>query len=87
MDDITTGIASDDPAPIAGACPHHWLIEPATAQESRGRCTACGAEKVFSNQPASRYDRDQASPLPRVDRDFRGGRSSHRERISLSDET
>ena len=65
-------------------CQHHWMIEPARSQESHGRCTSCRTERVFSNAPVSRYDRDA---VPRMDRDFRASaRSSHRERIELSDE-
>ncbi len=94
MEDITTEATTDTVQSEASAaesaapsCAHHWLIDPATAQESRGHCTVCGTERVFSNQPVSRYDRDQAAPVSRMDRDFRSGaRSSHREQIALSDE-
>ena len=96
MDDITTettpttdtGSEAVHAAESVPSCAHHWLIEPATAQESRGRCTVCGVERAFSNQPVFHYDRDQApAPVARIDRDFRSGtRSSHRELIALSDE-
>ncbi|MEI6666104.1 MAG: hypothetical protein WCL53_08125 [Chloroflexota bacterium] len=94
MDDITTETiieAAPSEAHVADSatpsCAHHWLIEPAAAQDSHGHCTVCGAERVFSNQPVSSYDRDQAAPVSRMDRDLRSGmRSSHRERITLSDE-
>lgn len=66
------------------ACRHHWMIEPAAAPESRAHCSACGSERSFSNAPVHRYDRD---PAPRADAGFRSAaRSSHRERIELSDE-
>ena len=67
------------------ACQHHWLIEPAHTQESRAQCTNCGATRTFSNAPASRFDHDGGNA--RMDRGFRSAaRSTHRERIELSDE-
>ena len=68
------------------ACQHHWLIEPATTAESRAQCTSCGAERTFSNTPASRLDHEGSNS--RADRaSFRAAaRSSHRERIQLTDE-
>ena len=30
-------------------CAHHWIIDPASGPESKGRCKKCGAEMVFQN--------------------------------------
>jgi hypothetical protein len=30
-------------------CCHHWIIEPALAATSEGRCKLCGARKTFYN--------------------------------------
>ena len=66
-------------------CQHHWMIEPANTPESRAQCTHCGSTRTFSNAPASRFDHDGGNA--RMDRPFRGAaRSSHRERIALTDE-
>ena len=65
-------------------CRHHWMIEPAASPESRAHCASCGSERLFSNAPVHRYDRD---PAPRMEPAFRSAaRSSHRERIELTDE-
>ena len=32
-------------------CPHHWLIDPVSGPESKGRCKLCGRERTFANYP------------------------------------
>ena len=43
-----------------GACPHHWIIEPAKGATSKGVCRLCGAVKSFNNS----MDYDVFKTLP-----------------------
>ena len=50
------------------ACPHHWVIQPATGPVSPGICQTCGEVREFKNYiEASSWGDDRASGRSRTD--------------------